>query len=118
MRICFRITIWLKRSVPYYRRSSSARPFNRRVYESITDKMQNGLQVGLTEISDSFTMEEISAIARILAKNNAVAMGQHDAEEYINVIIEEKTKLNANDAKHAQTQEIQDYLARLKEQKK
>ena len=32
-------------------------------------------------------------------KNNAVAMGQHDAEEYINVIIEEKTKLNANDAK-------------------
>ncbi len=92
--------------------------FNRRVYESITDKMQNGLQVGLTEISDSFTMEEISAIARILAKNNAVAMGQHDAEEYINVIIEEKTKLNANDAKHAQTQEIQDYLARLKEQKK
>ena len=92
--------------------------FNRRVYEIITDKMQNGLQVGLTEISDSFTMEEISAIARILAKNNAVAMGQHDAEEYINVIIEEKTKLNANDAKHAQTQEIQDYLARLKEQKK
>ena len=80
--------------------------------------MQNGLQVGLTEISDSFTMEEISAIARILAKNNAVAMGQHDAEEYINVIIEEKTKLNANDAKHAQTQEIQDYLARLKEQKR
>ena len=92
--------------------------FNRRVYESITDKMQNGLQVGLTEISDSFTMEEISAIARILAKNNAVAMGQHDAEEYINVIIEEKTKLNANDAKYAQTQEIQDYLARLREQKK
>ncbi len=45
-------------------------------------------------------------------------MGQHDAEEYITVIIEEKTKLNANDAKHAQTQEIQDYLARLKEQKK
>ena len=92
--------------------------FNRRVYESTTDKTQNGLQVGLTEISDSFTMEEISAIARILAKNNAVAMGQHDAEEYINVIIEEKTKLNANDAKYAQTQEIQDYLARLREQKK
>ena len=41
-------------------------------------------------------------------------MGQHDAEEYINVIIEEKTKLNANDAKYAQTQEIQDYLARLR----
>ena len=67
-------------------------------------------KVDLTEISDSFTMEEKSAPSqRILAKNNAVAMGQHDAEEYINVIIEEKTKLNANDAKYAQTQEIQDY---------
>lgn len=93
MRICFRIMIWLKKSVPYYRQEQFSTAFNRRVYESITDKMQNGLQVGLTEISDSFTMEEISAIARILAKNNAVAMGQHDAEEYINVIIEEKTKI-------------------------
>ncbi len=92
--------------------------FNRRVYECITDKMKSGLQVGLTDISDVFSMEELSAVAGILAKHNSVAVGQNDAEEYIHVILEEKTKLNADDAKQAQAQEIQDYLARLKEQKK
>ena len=93
--------------------------FNRRVYEMITGKIIDGASsCSLTDISDSFSMEEISAIARILAKYHAVSMSQEDAEEYVNVILDEKSKLNANDAKNAQTQEIQDYLARLREQKK
>ena len=92
--------------------------FNRRVYEAITDKMMTGAAVGLTDISDVFTMEEIGAIAAILARHNAVLVGQKDAQEYVRVIVQEKNKLNASDLEQAQTQDIQNYLARLREQKR
>lgn len=91
--------------------------FNRRLYTELTDRILQGRQVSLTDFSEGFTMEEVSAIARILAKHHAVSMGEQDAREYIQVITEEKTKLSAGDAKHAQAQDIQKYLARLKEQK-
>ncbi len=91
--------------------------FNRRVYKVIVGRMMNGVSVSLTDISDIFNMEEISSIARILAKYHEVSVRQQDAEKYINIILEEKFKLNIHDVQYAQTQDIQNYLARLRKQK-
>lgn len=92
--------------------------FNRRVYAVIMGKIKDGKAYSLTDISESFSVEEISAVAKILAKYHAVNATEQDAEEYIKVILEENMKLDAESAGSAQPQDIQDYLQRLREQKK
>jgi len=63
-------------------------------------------------------VQEISSIARILARYHSVTVTKQDAEEYINVIIQENMKMNAESVDEAQPQDIQNYLEKLREQKK
>jgi len=92
--------------------------FNRRVYRAILDKMIDGKSIDLTDISESFSVDEISAIAQILARFQSVSATKKDADEYIDVINQEYSKINVENINSVQPQEIQDYLRELRLQKK
>lgn len=92
--------------------------FNRRVYQAIVEKMMDGKDYGLTEISGEFSVDEIGAIARIFAKYNDVSATREDADEYIEVIEQEHAKINMEDVASVPTQSIEQYLADLKSKKK
>lgn len=92
--------------------------FNRRVYLVIMGRIIDGKAVSLTDISESFSMEEIAAIARIFARFDSIAATGRDAEEYIQVILQEDAKKSVENAASAPPQDIQSYLQELKRQKK
>ena len=92
--------------------------FNRRVYETIMGKMMSGNGCELVDISGDFSVEEISGISRILARYDMVPLSWEDAEEYSSIILQEYQKLCAENVESAQPQDIQEYLQKLREQKK
>lgn len=92
--------------------------FNRRLYTVILGKIKDGKACGLTDLAADFSVEEISAVAKMLADYHQVNMTAQDAKEYRNVILQEKTKLDPQDAGSAAPQDIRDYLQKLREQKK
>ena len=91
--------------------------FNRRVYQVIMGRIIDGKPVSLTDIAEGFSVEEISAVAKILARFNSVSVTRQDADEYINVIDQEFLKRNVDTAS-AETQDLQEYLRVLRSQKK
>jgi len=92
--------------------------FNRRVYQAIMDRIIDGKAIGLTEISEAFSIDEIAAVAQMLARFDCVSATKKDADEYISVINQEYAKINVENIKSARPQEIQDYLQELRSQKK
>ena len=92
--------------------------FNRRVYTVILGKIKDGKACGLTDLAADFSVEEISAIAKMLADYHQVNVTAQDAKEYRNVILQENGKLDPRDASSAAPQDIRDYLRKLREQKK
>ncbi len=92
--------------------------FNRRVYQIIVGRIIDGKAISLTDISEGFTIEEIASIAKILARFDSVSVTKQDADEYIQVIMQESAKRSVENAASAATQDIQEYLKELKTQKK
>ncbi len=92
--------------------------FNRRVYRAIMDRMIDGKAIGLTDISEGFSIDEIAAISQMLARFHSVSVTKQDADEYINVINQEYSKINVENINSVQPQEIQEYLRELRSQKK
>ena len=92
--------------------------FNRRVYQVIMGKIMDGKGYSLTDISGEFSVEEIGAIAHILAKYHDVSATWRDAQEYMEVIEQEHAKLRVEDAATVPTQSIEQYLAELRAKKK
>ena len=94
--------------------------FNRRVYEIIMGNILNGKAFDLTSITEGFTLEESSSVARMLAQYPSTTASERDAEEYIRVILQEYDRFRTEKVMEtgAGTQEIQQYLQKLKDQKK
>lgn len=92
--------------------------FNRRLYTVILGKIKDGKACGLTDLAADFSVDEISAVAKMLADYHQVNVTAQDAKEYRNVILQEQTKLDPQDAGSAAPQDIRDYLQKLREQKK
>lgn len=92
--------------------------FNRRVYTAIMGKMRNGAFCGLMDLSGEFTVEEIAAISRMIAKYSEITLRYADAVEYRTIIQQEQFKLRAEHVTDANAEDVQSYLQRLKEQKK
>ncbi len=63
-------------------------------------------------------MDEISEVARILAKSDGVTATWEDAEEFIGVLKQENDKIMLGSADSAPPEEIEAYLERLRQQKK
>jgi DNA primase len=92
--------------------------FNRRVYTRIVGRITDGNTVGLAELSEEFTMDEISSMARILAKQDGITLTWSDVCEYMNIISQENDKKSISRDKSVQAEEIEDYLSKLRQQKK
>lgn len=94
--------------------------FNRRVYEIIMGRIMEGKAADLTSISENFSMDEMSYLARILARFHDISPTMKDAMEYAGVIRQENDKIrfSKTDSVSPETGDIQEYLRKLKQQKK
>lgn len=91
--------------------------FNKRIYSSIVEKIENSKAVSFMSISKDYSMEERSKIAQMLAKENSRNSSEQAVQEYIKVILNEKMSLRGDEITKAGKEEILDYIKRLKEQK-
>lgn len=92
--------------------------FNRRVYEKIAGRMKEEKPVTLTDLSADFSPDELSAIAGILAKRDGISIEKQDAETYIKIIQQENESEKLGSAAKTLPGEIEDYLNKLRQQKK
>ena len=92
--------------------------FNRRIYAVLKERVAQGRSVSLTDLTQDFSHEEISAIAAMLAKESERSSSREALHEYINVILFEKEKLDKNKIISAKNDEIIEYMKLLKEHKK
>lgn len=92
--------------------------FTKRVYQTVLGKITTDKPLSLTDLTDALTAEEISAVARILARYHDVSMGRRDAEEYIQVIRQESGKLSEEALRGASKEDLMQQLQMLREMKK
>ena len=93
--------------------------FNRRVYAALKAKLDAGTELSLSAISGEFSEEEISSIARMMARYHDVPVSERGVQEYIQVLKTEKAALRDRQAAEAeQPQELLGYLEALRKQKK
>ena len=91
--------------------------FTRRVYDAILGKITNNQPMSLTDLTEVLTSEEISAVARILARYHSVSMGQEDAQEYIQVIKQEAGRMSEDQLRNASQQDLMQQLQALRKTK-
>ena len=92
--------------------------FNGRVYEVLLGKLSDGKEISLTDLSEDFSVDELSAIAKMIAAYANNDFSPQAVDEFIQVILQEKEKESVLQAETLRTQDIQQYLDRLKAQKK
>ena len=106
---------WVKSRIPPEKFSTA---FTRRVYEAVLGKITDNTPLSLTLFTETLTGEEISAVARILAKYASVSVEHQDAEEYIQVILQESGKLSEEQLRSASDEDLKQQLQALREMKK
>lgn len=92
--------------------------FNRRIYSALKGRAEQGRPISITDLTQDFSSEEISAIAAMLAKESERSSSREAVLEYINVILFEREKLDKNKIISAQDDEIREYMKLLREHKK
>lgn len=92
--------------------------FNRRIYSALKERAEQGRPISITDLTQDFSSEEISAIAAMLAKESERSSSREAVLEYINVILFEREKLDKNKIISAQDDEIREYMRLLREHKK
>ena len=81
-------------------------------------KLSGGKEINLTDLSADFSPDELSAIAKMIAAYANNDFSPQAVDEFIQVILQEKEKESVLHAEALRTQDIQQYLDRLKAQKK
>ncbi len=91
--------------------------FNRKLYLYFLERIKNKKDP-MTAISADFTADETSQIYRIVNAYSNIRSTPQALDEYINIILEEGTRMTANDIANASTDDLSEYLRKLAEQKK
>lgn len=92
--------------------------FNRRVYHALERRIRHHQSVDLTDLSQEFSMQELSRIAKILS-SYLISNNQSEAvEEYIRVVLQEKNKIDQKKAATADIEDLKKYVEELKKLKK
>ncbi|MCH3972516.1 MAG: DNA primase [Oscillospiraceae bacterium] len=89
--------------------------FNRRVYTIIMGKMKDGKAVGLTDLADSLSQDEMGVVAGYCARHDGIPAGRQEVDSYIRVILEENDKQNVRSDSES---DISRYLEKLRAEKK
>ena len=92
--------------------------FNRKIYSVLQNRFNCGKQFSLTDLTQDFSREEVSAIAAMLAKEAERMSSKEAVFEYVNVLLFESEKLDKNKIVSADDKEIMEYMKLLREHKK
>lgn len=92
--------------------------FNSRVYQAIIDKISLKGQVDITDLSNDFSIGEISQITRIINSYIKCDNLEKLINEYIGVIVFESNKIDNKSAASADIKDLKTYMDRLKKLKK
>ena len=92
--------------------------FDRRIYEILEKRLSEGLEITMADLSGSFSTDEMSRIARMLASHPRENDPDHAAEEYISVLREEAGRLTPEKAAYADNDTIMEQLRKMKEKKR
>lgn len=89
----------------------------KRYYEYALDKIKSGYEP-LNSISSDFTSDEVSYLYKLISTTISSASTREAVEEYIKVINEESSRLTSDRLADMSANDINDYLKRLKQNKK
>lgn len=92
--------------------------FNQKVFKVLKERLDTLRPFSITDLTQEFDKNEISAIASMLAKESDRMSTKDDLFEYINVVLYEKQKLDKEKIISAQDNEIIEYMKKLREHKK
>lgn len=92
--------------------------FNRKVYEILRERAEQGYDFTPTDISGSLSDDEMSRIAKILVSHPRETDPQAAAAEYIRVLEDEAQKLTPEQIASADTDTLMAQLQKMKEKKK
>ena len=92
--------------------------FNRKIYEQIIERNNEGRGVCLTDLSQVFSIDEVSRIAKMLSSYIRPEDSMRVVNEYIDVIIYESNKINNKDVESADVNDIKKFIASLRDKKK
>lgn len=89
----------------------------KRYYEYVLSKIKSGYEP-LTSVSSDFNSDEVSYLYKLISTTIPAASTREAVEEYINVINEESNKLTSDKLADMSADDINDYIIKLKQNKK
>lgn len=89
----------------------------KRYYEYVLSKIKSGYEP-LTSVSLDFNSDEVSYLYKLISTTIPAASTREAVEEYINVINEESNKLTSDKLADMSADDINDYIMKLKQNKK
>ena len=92
--------------------------FNRMIYQKILDVYDGGGEVGVSGISQGFSVEEAGAVSRLVNTRESLQTGDGALADYINAIRGEKDRITPSDIAGKPPDELDLYLKQLREKKK
>lgn len=89
----------------------------KRYYEYVLGKIKSGYEP-LTSVSSDFNSDEVSYLYKLISTTIPAASTREAVEEYINVINEESNKLTSDKLADMSADDINDYIMKMKQNKK
>lgn len=89
----------------------------KRYYEYVLIKIKSGYEP-LTSVSSDFNSDEVSYLYKLISTTIPAASTREAVEEYINVINEESNKLTSDKLADMSADDINDYIMKMKQNKK
>ena len=89
----------------------------KRYYEYVLSKIKSGYEP-LTSVSSDFNSDEVSYLYKLISTTIPAASTREAGEEYINVINEESNKLTSDKLADMSADDINDYIMKMKQNKK
>lgn len=89
----------------------------KRYYEYVLSKIKSGYEP-LTSVSSDFNSDEVSYLYKLISTTIPAASTREAVEEYINVINEESNKLTSDKLADMSADDINDYIMKMKRNKK
>ena len=90
---------------------------NRRLYETITQRVLNGQPAGYGDISGEFTLEENSRIASMLSGYSPELYTAEVCRDYVDVILNEYDVVSPAQLSEQSNEDVQAYIEAVRKQK-
>ena len=92
--------------------------FNRHIYEVLKNRIDEGREITMTDISGELTQDEMGRISGMMMSHPREKYPDQAAGEYMEILIEQKQRLTPEQAATADNDTIMEQLRRLREKKK